>query len=98
MHVLIIPSWYPENANDIRGIFFREQAIAIADSGIKCGVIAPIQYSLRQFKKIATSYSRGIKKDIDNGVITFRLYGWAYFPKVPYVRSKALVGYGLEIV
>jgi hypothetical protein len=26
MHVLIIPSWYPEHSEDVGGGFFREQA------------------------------------------------------------------------
>jgi len=33
MKILIIPSWYPSKANPLSGSFFREQAIALANSG-----------------------------------------------------------------
>jgi glycosyltransferase involved in cell wall biosynthesis len=40
MHVLIIPSWYPQDADDFNGSFFREQAQALASSGMRIGVLA----------------------------------------------------------
>ena len=41
MHILLLPSWYPLHDKDLNGCFFREQAQALARSGIKVGVIAP---------------------------------------------------------
>ena len=41
MHVLIIPSWYPEHSEDVGGGFFREQALALQTHGCKVGVIYP---------------------------------------------------------
>ena len=38
MHILIVPSWYPNDEKDISGSFFREQAIALAESGHKISV------------------------------------------------------------
>jgi glycosyltransferase involved in cell wall biosynthesis len=46
-HILILPSWYPRYASDSAGIFFREQAIALAKAGLNVGVIAPQRVSLR---------------------------------------------------
>ena len=39
-HVLVVPSWYPMDAKDAHGSFFREQAEAMAQSGMKVGVLA----------------------------------------------------------
>lgn len=39
-HVLIVPSWYPKDADDLSGSFFREQAEAVRRSGPQVGVLA----------------------------------------------------------
>jgi len=39
MHLYIIPAWYPQNENDATGIFFREQAKALAERGHNVTVI-----------------------------------------------------------
>ena len=38
MHVLILPSWYPTESDPVRGCFFREQAEALAQSGLRVSV------------------------------------------------------------
>lgn len=38
MHVLFLPSWYPQTPEDFAGCFFREQAIALSQQGVKVGV------------------------------------------------------------
>ena len=38
MHILILPSWYPTESDPIRGSFFREQAEALAKSGLRVSV------------------------------------------------------------
>ena len=40
MHVLILPSWYPNINSSLSGVFFKEQAEAIAGKHIKVGCIA----------------------------------------------------------
>lgn len=40
MHILIIPSWYPATADDLKGCFFREQAFALARFGLQVGVLS----------------------------------------------------------
>lgn len=42
MHILIIPSWYPDerNINDVNGIFFKELAEAYAQQGNTVSVLA----------------------------------------------------------
>ena len=39
MNVLIIPSWYPSKGMPINGIFFQDQAIALAKYGHKVTLI-----------------------------------------------------------
>lgn len=39
-HVLVIPSWYPQDRDDAHGSFFREQAEALGASGMAVGVLA----------------------------------------------------------
>lgn len=41
MHVLIIPSWYPESEHEAGGSFFREQALSLARYSRKIGIIFP---------------------------------------------------------
>lgn len=48
MHVLVIPSWYPQFEGDPGGSFFREQAIALARRVENVGVLFPNQRSLRE--------------------------------------------------
>lgn len=71
LHVLIIPSWYPATNDEVRGVFFREQAVALAKSGCKVGVI----YSQRQpiLNWYRTSY--GVSRQNDQGVAVYRKNG-----------------------
>lgn len=71
MHILFLPSWYPANPNDLSGTFFREQAMALADTGVDVGVIAPSLRSLRRPLDAAFGGSR-LRKEIDHGVHTYR--------------------------
>ena len=51
LHILVIPSWYPEYKGHYLGSFFREQAIGIKNRGCKVGVVFPELKSLRNTKK-----------------------------------------------
>lgn len=48
MRVVVLPSWYPSYLDDPGGIFFREQAFALARAGLKVEVIAPRRHSVRR--------------------------------------------------
>ena len=73
MHILIIPSWYSGNLDDVNGSFFREQAIALRKSDYKVGVIAPIFRSMRDVKGLFTK-GCGTKYQNDAGVDTYRYH------------------------
>lgn len=51
MHVLVIPSWYHSPFNRIRGVFFKDQALAISDKVDKVGVVAPVLISIKEVVK-----------------------------------------------
>jgi glycosyltransferase involved in cell wall biosynthesis len=77
MHILLIPSWYPNSYNDLSGIFFKEQAELLSKNGLKTGVIAiqeiPLGNIFRQFK---VDFSE--KYYIKNGVLTYLIQ----YPKI----------------
>lgn len=96
MHVLILPSWYPLNNEDLNGCFFREQVHALSRTGIQVGVVAPQFRSLRQgVKAITGSYTTEIW--MDNNIPTYFKHGVFCFPKVPYLDLHRWVKAGLKL-
>lgn len=82
MHILILPSWYVSTYNPLSGIFFKEQAEALASFGHKVGVIAIQPISLRQVINKKTIHF-GFFQYEDNNVQTMRIQ----FPAIPKVRG-----------
>lgn len=96
MHVLILPSWYPLHKDDLNGSFFREQACALANAGIKVGVIAPQFRSLRLGKNaVLGRYDQEFWRDGD--INTYFQHGVFWFPKFPYLDLKRWVKAGLAL-
>jgi glycosyltransferase involved in cell wall biosynthesis len=96
MHVLVLPSWYPETETDIVGSFFREQALALHKSGCKIGVIVPRLLSLRRpWHTLCANHS--IIREMDNGVPTYRKAGISWTPRC-WVRNARRMGrIGIEL-
>jgi len=84
MHILILPSWYPKKENDVRGCFFRDQALALYQHGHKVGVVAPMLRSLRTLADV--NYERAVGYENDAGVETYREEFFATVPKIPCVN------------
>lgn len=83
MHILLLPSWYPKTSNDVGGVFFRDQALALHNHGHKVGVIAPTMRSLRTLAK--TSLEAKLPPYVnDNGLLTYRKEFLAALPRIPY--------------
>ena len=74
MHVLIIPSWYPSRHIPISGIFFKEQAEALAKVIEKVGVVSPL---FRTGRHLDFSRNKNYKGQV-NGVITYTREIWHY--------------------
>ena len=76
LHVLVIPSWYPRVENPLSGIFFREQSLALKRAGYQVGLIYPQLSSISKLGKSVKWLSGGISGVDDDGVMSYRLYGW----------------------
>lgn len=83
MHILILPSWYPKTSNDVGGVFFRDQALALRRYGHKVGVIAPTMRSLRTLSKAQLS-ERLPRFESDDAIATYRRELFAALPRIPY--------------
>jgi len=77
MHVLVIPSFYPDESNILNGIFVREQVRSLSDEVSKISIIYAEQRSLRKFNltNLRSSYFQFhcIKDDNWNEI---RVKGW----------------------
>lgn len=96
MHILIIPSWYPQFAGDVKGSFFREQAIALTKAGYSVGVIYPQIRSLKNLKTILKK-PYGLTVENDEGVSTLRWYTANYFPKLKNYNRNHWVKVSLKL-
>lgn len=63
MHILIIPSWYPQYEGDPGGSFFREQAIGLTRQVERVGVLFPNQRSIRELWNPKAAVFGVINKD-----------------------------------
>lgn len=96
MHVLFLPSWYPETPGDIGGSFFREQALVMHHAGCKVGVIAPGMLSLRHPLR-ALRAGRSINKKMDAGIPTYRMAGINWTPRVWTLNAKRIERIGIAL-
>lgn len=95
-HVLIIPSWYPQTANDVNGSFFREQAIALFKGNNKVGIIKPEFRSVKSFNAIFTK-PYGLRFENDEGVNTYRYHTLNVYPRMPVLSFKRWVDVGEKL-
>lgn len=72
MHIVVIPSWYPEYEGDINGSFFREQALALNKFTDKVGVIYPQMRGFSALKK--GNVRQCISIEEDSGLPTYRFH------------------------
>lgn len=85
MHILLIPSWYISSYNPLAGIFFKEQAEALAKYN-KVGVIAIQEISIREIVNQKKLYFEN-KNFIENDVETYILQ-YPALPKLHKIRRK----------
>lgn len=85
MHVMFIPSWYSNKRNPVHGSFFKEQAKALQEEGIKITVayneIWPLTLLGRVKEKI------GININMEDGLKTYRYKNFNFLPKNPKMFS-----------
>jgi glycosyltransferase involved in cell wall biosynthesis len=77
MKVIFIPSWYPSTGRPLAGIFFRDQAEAVAAAGADCSVLVAEQ---RQhgtvFSASPLTHRFQVTESCVNGVRELRNHGW----------------------
>ncbi|MGZ4778931.1 MAG: glycosyltransferase, partial [Thermoanaerobaculia bacterium] len=80
MHVLMLPSWYSTIDKPWRGIFVRDQAVALRRAGIRVGVAFVERRSLRGLNPRAVLASHfQVSSGEEEGIATIRMKGWSTF-------------------
>lgn len=95
LHVLIIPSWYPESKEDFLGSFFREQAIGLYKQEVQVGVIYPDLRFPGQLKKIRVIPR--IHYENDDGINTYRMLWNNWFPKLRSLQIRSFKLLGIDL-
>lgn len=96
MHVCIMPSWYPTPDQPLSGVFFREQAQALARAGFTVGVVAPYFRAARHARAFWTSGPRGVRITDDAGVPTYQDFH-LNIPLADAVNARRWVRSGLAL-
>jgi len=101
MHVLIIPSWYPTKDNRISGIFFKEQAEALAEKIDFVNVLNVSGYSLRNLSTIINEglllFKYKINIETTYKIRTFQ-FNYIVFPKIRTIqRIQNKIFYNIAI-
>ncbi|MGL5381361.1 glycosyltransferase [Clostridium sp.] len=81
MHVMFIPSWYHNPRNKVHGSFFKEQALALQNNGIKVTVAYNEIWPLTLLGKI--DEKKGLNIENEEGLNTYRYKGFNFIPKHP---------------
>lgn len=87
VHILLLPSWYPSHPGDVNGVFFREQAIALAGAGCQVGVLAANLRSIKQWRQWRLTPTKP-KVSNDHGVDTLLIQGTNWFPRLPWLSGQ----------
>jgi len=103
MHVLLVPSSYPDTSNPLRCVFFREQALALQKAGHRVGVVAASVTSLNQIRFRGIP-ERTVRFENDNSIATYRCTEFALthrlkqsaWPSYRRAGSKLLETYLME--
>jgi len=84
--VLVLPSWYPHNSDDIAGSFFREQAIALDKHGHNVGVLSLQLRPLRDLSFILFG-KWDVRFEVDEGLLTYRKHGVKWLGSMPRLHA-----------
>ncbi|MBC9936606.1 MULTISPECIES: glycosyltransferase [unclassified Leucobacter] len=89
MHILFLPSWYPETADDFSGSFFREQAEAFVDEGHQVGVLSVRGFPLYAAREMRARPS-GVRIAEEAGIPVYRADVLLPVPKWAALNLRAL--------
>lgn len=78
MHVVIVPSWYSNEKNAVLGSFFKEQAMALKESGIDITVCYNEIFPIYSYDKLKNIFINKITRNIEDGLDTYRYRDFNY--------------------
>ena len=81
MHIMFIPSWYANERNKVHGSFFKEQALALQNKGIKVTVAYNEIWPLTLINKIKEK--SGLYFNVEDNLRTYRYKNYNFIPKNP---------------
>ena len=93
IHVLILPSNYPDSQNDISVSFFREQVLSLKEHILNVGVIHIKLFSFLNFSKLRLLPD--FNYESDNGINTFRITNIKLVVFSEYFKIKLIKCLGL---
>lgn len=79
MHIMFIPSWYANIRNKVHGSFFKEQALALKESGVSITVAYNEIWPLTLLGKV--NEKTGINFEVEDGLRTYRYKNYNFIPK-----------------
>lgn len=85
LHVLVIPSWYPQSEQDVDGIFFQNQAQALQRKGIKTAILAPMFRYLRKETASILTGPYGFAQYRQKGLDIYAWRSMYFFPRFPLI-------------
>ncbi len=97
MHVLLIPSFYSTPQNPVAGAFFRDQAHALHNHGLRVGVLSCPQKAPWQKPLRPGAWPAGVFWEDDDGVVTVRGYWRRFWPGYNRLRLRGWVRHGLGV-
>lgn len=92
-HVLFVPSSYPSSDRPHAGIFFADQALALAEAGHQIGVIVPRVAGYRAALRRLAGNGATVRRD-SAGVVVFERGVLALWPKSRRSRQAAFLSAG----
>ena len=88
MHIVIVPSWYPGNRDDMAGMFFKEQAIALENENIDVTIAYVETRSAKKiFKDLITGVWHSGYSHTNEMLNEYRYKIYNIFMKIPYGRE-----------
>ncbi|ATD55235.1 glycosyltransferase [Clostridium chauvoei] len=81
MHIMFVPSWYNNARNKVHGSFFKEQAMALQEAGVKITVAYNEIWPLTLFGKVKEK--SGLNINVEDSLKTYRYKNYNFIPKSP---------------
>ena len=83
MKILVIPSWYQTPQNPVRGVFFREQALALHKAGHCVNLLVPpsrvrTRQGIAEIRSNWLGSADGLAIESDSGMTLYRVPWWGW--------------------